>query len=73
MGGTKAPAMTVRPSDTLSHVIGKLNAAKVHRVYVVDGNQLISVISLTDILRYAYMTSHRHASKSIEAPPFFRE
>eukprot|EP00035_Acanthoeca_spectabilis_P005500 m.114435 g.114435 ORF g.114435 m.114435 type:complete len:396 (-) comp13053_c0_seq1:5318-6505(-) len=51
------PAMGVKPSDTLAHVLGKLAAAKVHRLFVVDNKRATSVVSLTDIIRYIYMVS----------------
>eukprot|EP00037_Helgoeca_nana_P001883 m.30169 g.30169 ORF g.30169 m.30169 type:complete len:354 (+) comp12198_c0_seq2:155-1216(+) len=51
------PAMSVTAKDTLSHVIGRLAAARVHRLFVVDHGRPVSVISLTDILRYIYLVS----------------
>lgn len=47
------PAISVQPSDSFNHVVGKLAATRVHRLFVVDGGQLHSVMSLTDVLKYA--------------------
>jgi CBS-domain-containing membrane protein len=54
---TVAATMVVTPTDTIAHVVGRLAAAKVHRVYVVEGSKGHSVISLTDVLSYAYLVS----------------
>ena len=44
-------AVVARPDDTLAHVIGRLAACKVHRVYVVDDRRRpVGVVSLKDIL-----------------------
>jgi len=46
------PAMSVRSTDTLAHLIAKLAATRVHRLYVVDGHKLQAVVTLTDLLRH---------------------
>jgi CBS domain-containing protein len=46
------PPITVRPSDTLSTVIGLIVTSRVHRVYIVDErNRPIGIVTLTDLLR----------------------
>jgi CBS domain-containing protein len=51
------PAIHVTPSDTLAHVIGRLAATKIHRIFVCNKGMPISVISLSDILKYAYLVT----------------
>lgn len=47
------PVITVVPEDTFAHVIGKLAATRVHRVFVVDTRfHPIRVVSITDVLRF---------------------
>jgi len=47
------PVISVVPEDTFSHVISKLAATRVHRVFVVDSKyHPIKVISITDVLRF---------------------
>eukprot|EP00455_Lapot_gusevi_P010667 TRINITY_DN1483_c0_g1_i3.p2 TRINITY_DN1483_c0_g1~~TRINITY_DN1483_c0_g1_i3.p2 ORF type:complete len:117 (+),score=45.26 TRINITY_DN1483_c0_g1_i3:43-393(+) len=59
---TRNPTIGVRPTATLKHVINKLVATKVHRVFVGDENHHppSSVIALTDILRYIIPFSRHH-------------
>ena len=46
-----AAAVVCTSKDTLGHVIGRLAACKVHRLYVVDERRHpVAVISLKDIL-----------------------
>jgi CBS domain-containing protein len=51
------PAISVSPNDTLEHVIGKLAATKIHRIFVCHQGKPIAVISLSDILKYAYLAT----------------
>jgi len=47
----KRPPVVVTPDDTLENVLEKIKEHKVHRVYVVDGqNRPIQVLSLGDIM-----------------------
>jgi len=47
------PAISVTPQTTVRHLIGKLAATRVHRVFEVDEEKrLRSVLSLTDTLKY---------------------
>jgi len=45
--------LTCFPSDTLEYVLFKLVAARIHRLWVVSehNNQLIGVLSITDVMR----------------------
>eukprot|EP00038_Savillea_parva_P019721 m.28550 g.28550 ORF g.28550 m.28550 type:complete len:343 (+) comp4527_c0_seq1:59-1087(+) len=51
---SRHPAMSINSADTFADVVAKLVRSKAHRLYVVDLWQPRAVISLTDILRYAY-------------------
>jgi len=51
MAKTMPPVLSVSPTATLRHVMGKLSAARVHRLYVVHRGKLCGVVSLKDILR----------------------
>jgi len=47
------PVITVIPEDSFAHIIGKLAATRVHRVFVVDPKfHPTKVISITDVLRF---------------------
>jgi CBS domain-containing protein len=51
----RTPTMSVNISDSLGHLIGKLAATRVHRLYVVKDSidySPVRVISLTDTLKY---------------------
>jgi len=51
----RAPLIAVFGTDKVSKVVGLIAATKVHRVYVVDGEETYKckkVISITDILGY---------------------
>ncbi|KAI9190758.1 uncharacterized protein BJ171DRAFT_540866 [Polychytrium aggregatum] len=52
-GRDKTPVFDVTESSTLEHTIGKLISTRAHRVWVVEKthNHVVSVVSLTDILR----------------------
>jgi 5'-AMP-activated protein kinase regulatory gamma subunit len=56
------PVITVIPEDTFAHVIGKLAATRVHRVFVVDPKfHPTKVISITDVLRFVQTRiAHEH-------------
>jgi CBS domain-containing protein len=49
--------MSVQLGDPLVHVIGKFAATKVHRVFVVNDGRLLSVMSLSDVMKYALNAS----------------
>lgn len=53
------PAVCVAtPETSIEHVIGKLAATGLHRLFVVDGaRHLVGVVSLKDILRYLLLAS----------------
>jgi len=59
------PVITVVPEDTFAHVIGKLAATRVHRVFVVDPKfHPAKVISITDVLRFVQTRiAHEHETK----------
>jgi CBS domain-containing protein len=49
---THIPSFTVKSSTTIRQVVDKIVSNKIHRVYVVDDkNCLVSVITLTDLLK----------------------
>mmetsp|Transcript_21652 Transcript_21652/g.30287 ORF Transcript_21652/g.30287 Transcript_21652/m.30287 type:complete len:319 (-) Transcript_21652:131-1087(-) len=51
----KTPTITCSPKDTIATLIGKLALTKVHKLFVADdasGFKPLSVISITDVLRY---------------------
>lgn len=53
-----ALVVTVRESDTLGFLVGKLHATRSHRVFVIDAHDHpIKVISLTDILSWVFRKS----------------
>lgn len=47
--------VTVAPETTLVDVIKKLIGSKVHRAWVVDGDKLVGVISMSDIIGAIYL------------------
>jgi len=50
-----APTFCVSLADTLSRLIGKLKATRVHRIYVTksaDDFKPVRVVSITDIIRW---------------------
>jgi CBS domain-containing protein len=51
----KTPLITVFSHDKLTRAVALLSATKVHRVFVVDGEEhfnLVGVLSITDVLRF---------------------
>ncbi len=47
----KSTAITVKPADSVGHVMQKMDKAHIHRVYVEDAHgHLIRTVSLCDIL-----------------------
>jgi len=49
------PNVSVKPTDTLAHVVAKLAVVRMHRVFVADpktGLKPTSVISISDLVRH---------------------
>eukprot|EP01113_Clastostelium_recurvatum_P043084 TRINITY_DN706_c0_g1_i3.p1 TRINITY_DN706_c0_g1~~TRINITY_DN706_c0_g1_i3.p1 ORF type:complete len:318 (-),score=89.33 TRINITY_DN706_c0_g1_i3:121-1074(-) len=47
------PAISSGVNDSFGHVIGKVAATRIHRIFIVDAdNRPVKVVSLTDILSY---------------------
>lgn len=63
----KSPTIAVLPTSTLSNVIARLAATKVHKIFVADDKKdfkPLAVISLTDILRLVLGTKKHSAAAS---------
>lgn len=59
-------ATSVEGDSTMSDVIATLATAKGHRLYVTEKGKPRAVVSLTDILRFAYNTSFAEASAPVD-------
>lgn len=52
-GNDQFPFFDAHPTSTMAHVLGKIVATKVHRIWVTEphSQKLVGVVSLTDIIR----------------------
>ena len=62
-----SPVKTVSPHASLEVVAKVFKAASIRRLFVVDGDNLVGVISRRDVLRY--IRENRHVSYDSSHPP----